>query len=443
MALECFVGTFRSLTTDAVNTDYTLTPGFQAKAGLVFHTGRGEATDTVGGATHRTGIGMFTSTTNRFCCGYMSVDAAAAGSGNEFARGDAICATYATDSTTLDGRIDVQAISATQVTFRVLDVMPVDTTCGVIVWGGTDITNAIVVEFDHTTGTGTMDVTTVGFQGDVFFFMGVDEIVNAPTADAAGAQLFFAACTGSTDEHAWWGGQDQGSASADTGGYCLAGECLLEWGGAINSPGAAGNRAEFSTALSNGFRINKLITTRAGVNCYALVIKGGSWAVNNFTTRTTTGTIVRSSLPFTPKGLIVVSALRAVSTSPNSTVHDQLSFGATDGTTHHVQSHVDEDGPANMEVGTGVDFDKVYQNIDTADAKVGDIDWTSFDSGGWTLTQNDADPVANFCFDITCGNSPAGFDTALMAAMQHREPRVANPVEVVAGGMSPPEFIPT
>ena len=34
------------------------------------------------------------------------------------------------------------------------------------------------------------------------------------------------------------------------------------------------------------------------------------------------------------------------------------------------------------------------------------------------------------------------FDAALMAAMQHRDERVANPVEIVPGGMMPPDFLP-
>jgi len=406
MALECWVGTFRSLTADAVNTDYTLTPGFQAKAGIVFHTGRGDATDAAGGATHRTSIGMFTSTTNRFCCGYMSVDAAAAGSGNQFARDDAICATYTTDTTTLDGRIDVQSITSTQVVFRVLDVMPVDTTCGVIVWGGADITNAIVVQYNIGTGTGTIDITTVGFQGTVMFTMATDEIADAPIANATDAQLFFSACTGTADEHVWWGGMDQGSTSADSGGYCLAGDLVVNWPNTINSPLAARNQAVFSAWLSNGFQLNRTVTGRNGTRAYALVIQGGSWAVNDFTTRTTTGTIVRSGLSFTPKGLIVASALRAVSTSPNSTAHNQLSLGVSDGTTHHAQALVDEDGPANMEVATAVDFDKVYANLGLGDTVDGHIDFTSFNSDGWTLTQNDADPSANFCFDIVCGDTP-------------------------------------
>jgi len=407
MALDVFVGTFRSLTTDGVNTDYTLTPGFTTKAGIVFHTGRGEAADASGGATMRRSIGFFTSTTNRACCGSMSVDAAAAGSGNEFMRNDAVVATYTTDTTTLDGHIDVQSITSTTVVFRVLNVMPVDTTCGVMCWGGSDITNATIVEIDITTGVGTVDYTTVGFQGTVLFLMGVNELGPSSVADAAGASLWFGAATSSSDAHVWSGAMDQGSTSADSGAYCLAGECWADINGAVGSPGAMQNRATFSAWLSNGFQLNKLVVGRSGVNAFALVIQGGSWTVGDFTTRTTTGTIVETGRGYTPKGLLVVSALRAVSTSPNNTVHDQLSIGITDGTTAHAQAMVDEDAPANMEVGTAVDFNKVYVNIDTADAVVGHIDFTSFESGGYTLTQNDADPVANFCLDITCGDTPA------------------------------------
>jgi hypothetical protein len=407
MALSVFVGTFRSLTADAVNTDYTLTPGFTTKAGICFHTGRGEATDAVGLATHRTSIGFFTSTTNRRCVGYMSVNGAAAGSGNEFLQDTTVVLTAATDSTTIDGKIDIQSITGTTCVFRVTDVMPVDTTVGVILFGGADITNATVVEIDIGTGTGTIDFTTVGFQGTVLFLAAVNELGPAPIVDAAGAALFFGACTGTTDEHVWSGGQDQASASSDTMVYCLAGEVWADWSGAINSPAAAQNRAEFSAWLSNGFQLNRLITTRTGVNAVALVIQGGSWTVGDFTTRTTTGTIVESGFGYTPKAILAVSGLQAVSTSPNSTVHDQLSIGATDGSTHHAQAHMDEDGLANMEVATAIDFDKVYLNLGLGDTVDGHIDWTSFDSDGFTLTQNDADPSANFAWYVACGDTPA------------------------------------
>ena len=413
MALSVFVGTFRSLTTDTAGvTTYTLVPGFTTKAGIVFHTGRGDAADASGGATQRTSIGMFTSTTNRFCCGHMSVDAAAAGSGNEFARADAVVASYTADTTTLDGRIDINSITSTNCVFRVEDVMPVDTTCGVMLFGGTDITNAIVVQFNTGTGTGTIDITTVGFQGTVAFFMGVGEIVDAPTADAAAATLMFGACTGAADEHLWWGGQDQASASADTGAYCLAGELLAEENGTINSPGTLVNRAAFSAWLSNGFQINRIETGRNGTRYYALVIQGGGWTVGDFVTLTSTGSITSetSGFGYTPKGVLCWSALRAASTADATTVHEQLSIGAADGSTQHAQAFVDEDGPANMEVGTAVDFDKVYVNIDTADAVVGLVSKTSFDADGITFNQDDADPAANFVCYVACGDTPVVTD---------------------------------
>lgn len=37
----------------------------------------------------------------------------------------------------------------------------------------------------------------------------------------------------------------------------------------------------------------------------------------------------------------------------------------------------------------------------------------------------------------------APFDAALMAALQHWDPRIANPVEVFPGGMTPPDVIPS
>ena len=408
MALSTFVGTFRSLTTDSIGTTYTLTPGFETKAGIVFHTGRGDASDASGGATMRRSIGFFTSTTNRFCTGSMSVDAAAAGSGNEFLNNAAVSITAAADSTTVDGQIDVSSITSTTCVFVVDDVMPVDSTFGAILFGGSDITNATVVEYDLGSGTGTIDITSVGFQGDMLFVAGTNELGPSPVVDAAGGQMFFGACTGTGDEHVWWGGMDQGSATADTAAYSLAGDLHADCNGGITAGGSMQNRVEFSAWLSNGWRFNKLLMGRNGINGIALVIQGGNWTVGDFTTLATTGPITESGFGYTPNGVLVVSALRAVSTAPNQTADDQLSIGAADASTQHAQAMVDDNGVADMEVATAVDFDKVYVNLDVADTVVGLISVTSFDTDGITFNQDDADPSANFAWYVACGNPAVG-----------------------------------
>jgi hypothetical protein len=43
-------------------------------------------------------------------------------------------------------------------------------------------------------------------------------------------------------------------------------------------------------------------------------------------------------------------------------------------------------------------------------------------------------------FDVAAV-AAAAFDAALMAAMQHSDPRIANPVEIVPAGMMPPDFL--
>lgn len=45
-------------------------------------------------------------------------------------------------------------------------------------------------------------------------------------------------------------------------------------------------------------------------------------------------------------------------------------------------------------------------------------------------------------YEMLVFEAAVAFDAALMAAMQHREVRVANPVEIVPGGMTPPDFLP-
>jgi hypothetical protein len=448
MALEVFVGSFRSLTTDTASvTTYTLSPGFLAKAGIVFHTGRGDATDAQGLETHRTSIGFFTSTSNRFVCGTMSVHNAAAGSGNEFARNDGVVASYTTDTGTLDGRIDINSITSTDCIFRIEDVMPVDTTVGVILYGGSDITNAIVVE-NHigATGTGAINVTNVGFQGTVLFLMGVDEITNAPVADGLGGQLTFGACTGAGDEHVLWNGMDQGSATSDTGGYHLAGEIYAMASGSINSPVASmPARIEFTQWVSNGFDLNKLANDRASRRFYSLVIQGGNWTVGDFTTLTTVSTITEGSLGYNPKSVLIVSGLHVVDTSPASVADARISIGAAAGSVDHAQAYSDSDGDGNMIVGTAVEFNAVYVNVSVGanpQTLDGLISLQSFGTGEFVLSQDDADPTANYAWYVACGApAPAGGAAPLMVPLQMRGPFIRYKMPRTAPPRTPSIFI--
>jgi len=411
MALSSFVGSFTSLTTDAVNTTYTLTPGFTTKAGILFWTGRGDTSDASGRASVRRGFGFFTSTSNRVAAGTTSIDAAAAGSGSLVWHNAACVATVLEDATTINGLIDVSAITSTQVTFILDDVLPANLTIGVMLFGGDDITNATIVEFDGpaTPFTSTQDITTVGFQGDMLFLLGTSEIAAAPSSNAAAAVLMLGACTGTTDEHVWLGGMDQGSTSADTGSYSFAGDLIANQGATVNSPlSPLRDRANFSAWLSNGFQLQWLQNGRGSVNYFALVIKGGKWTVGDFTTRTTTGTIVETGFGYDPNGVLVISDGKAQATADTTSINDRLSVGAASGSVDHAQAMLDEDGPANMEVTTAIDFSQVYVNIDTASAIEGLIDLQSFDVGGLTFNQSDADANAYFAWYVACGSTPAG-----------------------------------
>jgi hypothetical protein len=49
-----------------------------------------------------------------------------------------------------------------------------------IALGGTDITNAVASDFTMTTGSGTQDVTGLGFQPDFLMFLSVEHTTASP-----------------------------------------------------------------------------------------------------------------------------------------------------------------------------------------------------------------------------------------------------------------------
>lgn len=408
MALEVGVGTFESLTTDSVGTTYTVTVGFQPVAGIVFTVGRGGSADANGVLTSRRCVGFFTSTTNRVCEATMSVHGAAAGSGGLIHANDAVVKTQVTDSTTVDGAIDVDAILSTGVRFIVDDVLPVNTRIGVMCFGGADLTNATIVEF-NAGAAGSQQVTTIGFQGTVLFLLGAPNGNVAPTVRSDRATMYFGAATSAADEHVLSNGMDQGSAAADTGSYCRAGEVAAVLPAGVGSPSATGmeNRATFTQWLSNGFEINWVEMTTTNYKHFAMVLQGGSWTVGDFLTLTTVDTIVESGFGYTPKGVIVLSDGKTEPAADDLTVDDRWTFGVADGSTQHAQAIIDDDGPQTMNVATGTDFDKVYKNMTVGGSIEGLISVTTFDSDGITFTQDDADVSAYFAWYIACGNAAA------------------------------------
>jgi len=190
----------------------------------------------------------------------------------------------------------------------------------------------------------------------------------------------------------------------ETTSYCRAGECL-----AIMHPSntSIAEIASVSSWLANGFRLNW--TASAASRLYGWVVwKGGSWAVGDVLTQTSTGTFSETGVGFAPKGALFVSHCKAQSASATQDAGGELSIGAASGASNQAaHGTLDEDGTGSSEVATAVEHDSVYVNISNSDTVEGKAALTTFGADGFTLDQTDADPAQAFVWYLAGGDGAA------------------------------------
>lgn len=401
MALNVKCGTF-ALGTGVAGTTVTLSLGFQAKALLLFWNGHGSA-DAVSGATHVRGAGFATSATAfRSWC---SRDADAAGTSDTDCMYRTDSAVFILSSTATAGTADIQSINSTEVVFEILTQFAVNVRVGYIALGGDDITGVEIGQFTPTGTAPVNQIVSTGFQGKAVFFGGV----RAATANTITAHnhAFFGAATSSTKEYVWAGGAANAQASGSTGSYCRAGECIAEMS---QVPTGVSNRAEFvSFNATPSFTINWLERTTANPVHYLLL--GGNFSVDlgDILTRTTTGTITETGLAFEPDLLLLASHCKAQNAADTASTDDELSLGAYDGTDMWGIQSSSRSGNTTMFVQISVSSDSVYQNVAVAtDLLEGEINTPAFTSDGFTLNQNDADPVAAFAWYVAFAGTAGG-----------------------------------
>lgn len=406
MGVSCKVGAFNT-GTGAVDTTLDVTCGFQPKAIIFWWSGITDSTDACTFGNSLMGIGFATQSEGN----YQSLtDDNGAGSQTSSTAtatiGTNCIVVYQVGTTTLDGAMAIDSFAnwpADGFRVKVTNTMPVDLRVGFWAIGGTDITDVDIIQYTEATPTYT--ITTVGFQADVIFFL------------SGGLTLFSKGELGlgiSTAGHlnAFLGcGTDQGSASADTAAYCGTEIMAAIFNGA--NPQVLDNTSSVSAITSNGFDG----AATAAVTRRCMAIKGGLWKSGTLSTRTDSNGISISGLGGTPKGVMVLSANRAQSTSSTPTAPLKMSIGAATSTTErHAQVYVSQDGSGNMRVVRAVEHDELYINVtapgsDGADGASGTVeglmDVSSVDADGYTFVMDDTDSSAFFATYVMVGETAA------------------------------------
>jgi hypothetical protein len=169
----------------------------------------------------------------------------------------------------------------------------------------------------------------------------------------------FATSTSTVNNVVVVGNADDNSATSDTDGYCIQGECLAQIVIAGGNPNA---RATLSAWGTDQFTLNWLARATTNRRNIFLAIKGGSWRASSYAIpgNTLNATTTISDLPFYLKGISLIGRMTAQSTAGTSTAQDRIGFGSAAGTTSRNSAGVlDNNGADPTEIGTIVQYNSV------------------------------------------------------------------------------------
>src|SRR5215203_64888 len=181
--------------------------------------------------------------------------------------------------------------------------------------GGTDITNVKAGSFTLNNVTGNQDITDVGFEPDMVFFLGGDAPAVTGTGTTAHLSTFLGAAKNASNEVVMsMSSLDNLATSTDTGKYQRVDRCIAFF--TDGSTSTIDAEAEYVSTVTGGFRINVLSAPANQQPVLYLAIKGGSWNVSNFTTNTALGTqTVTVPDSHTPKGLFTFGTGKTAGTT--------------------------------------------------------------------------------------------------------------------------------
>ena len=410
MTMQCADGTI-TLTTGAIGTTFTVSGlAFQPKAIFLFWSG--SAATGQGEADHKFGAGFSAGTTSRRAYTTQS-DHGNTTIASDNAWFNDCCVATLTIAGALDGKADLDAITTDGFRLIIDDVFSAGLQVGWIAYGGTDLTDAEIVDITSPAATGTQNITTgaalnTGLDDKAVIFLGWGTLGVGLIDTWSTFTLGVAA--GNTPANYTLSGQSRDAqATSVTNSYCKGGECIS---GTIND--AVGRRAAVTAWLANGFTLTWAEVGAGGAAGYfsALVLKGGRWEAGD--SLTSTGTLNQTeATAYVPKALLIGSHGKAASTTDIADVHDERIIGvATSASSRRCASLLDKDAAASADMGIAYSETAMYinQSTDAIIVQEGAMDLVSFDSTpGFTFVMDDADPVAAFFWYLLAADAPAGF----------------------------------
>lgn len=392
--------------TEALNTTHAITGlGFSPKAIRCYYSGISSATDaSTDTVSLNRGVSFSTPSFN-IRIGVNSFDqdnTASMQCQTAFFQGAAMRAQGGTTAG-ITARLDISSFDADGFTFKTVVTPatggPQTITIFWEAWGGEDITRVSVNAIAEPAATGNVDyvVTGAAFTPDVVMFAGCQStgVINTTARSDSGFCVGFASSGAAADNVVVLGNNDDGSASADTDGYCKTGECLAMITTAGGNPNA---RAQLTQFNADGFRLNWIARGVTDRRYISMSIKGGRWQAGSYTINGSSGgaTATVSGLTFTPIGMCLIGRMTTEQAAGTSTIQDRIGLGTgTSPSDRKTQGMLSEDATANSEIDLTIQYAQVLAFPSTTGTLQSAYDINSIDTGGFQIIVDTAGGVAS------------------------------------------------
>lgn len=395
MAMLFAHGAIQWLAADPATTVYTVSGlPFSPQIVRFYYQGLASAVDAVSQTvSQRMGMGFWAGSVAFACATYDEDAAPAMVCGSLSSPGSTNVALTCDGTPTQTGLLDLNTSEADGFTVIVMDPPPVDITLFWEAWSSDgEITNAEMALISSPAAAGLQSTTSFTFQPDVLMFAGIRHF----TIGDSGFCVGYASGTAAANNVVVCGNNDDGSANADTDGYCKTGECIAM---IATAGGNATTRAKLNAFLSNGFQLDWLATS--GLDNTILIvlgIKGGNWQAGSYTIagNSAAATATVSGLPFTPIGVSLIGRMTAEQAAGTSTAENRIGLGTGSSTSsRRAMGLLSENGTAAAEIDLTIQYDQVLAYPSTTGTLQAAYDLNAVNADGFQVIVDTAGGVAS------------------------------------------------
>jgi hypothetical protein len=356
-------------------------------------------------------LGAFTGPTERVAVGAKIDDGAATTASASGIMTDG-CFIHPTTVPGVDGELDAVSLDADGFTVVPDNAFPNSARVHALCLGGDDLTNVKVGTITLGAGTGNQSFTGVGFQPDclIFFYAKATNGTANTLSAHAGIGLGFA--KSSSERYAIGAGSQNNVADTNSRTLLMSNRCIAM---PSTTADTIALDADFVSMDADGFTINKV--TGAGTPVIGYVaLKGGQYKIGATAMRTDTNPQIVSDVAFLPSALMAMFAPEKTAVDTVApTAHWEWGVGfATAAAARGAIWTADEDALAVSDTYSQDSTSRVVLNFDKETGAVdgGDMDFTSFNSDGFTLDQDTAAAAAILVPYLVMGDAavvpPAG-----------------------------------